>query len=149
MAFAELHLRATRMVAVDFLRRVQEKLPYESHTVLADNGVQFTLQPLQWFPGGHIFDRICRALGVKHRLTKPAHPCTNGQVERMNRTIKEATVQRYHYQTTDELNKQLQAFLLAYNHAKLPKTLRGLTLYGFVCAQWQMNPTIFTQAQPT
>ena len=61
---------------------------------------------------------------MDHRLTKPAHPYTNGPVERMNRTLKEATVKRYHYRTADELNGHLQAFLLAYNHAKRLKTLR-------------------------
>ena len=42
----------------------------------------------------------------------------------MNRTLKEATAKRYHYRTADELNGHLQAFLLAYNHAKRLKTLR-------------------------
>ena len=133
------------MVAAEFLRRVLDKLPYHVHTVLTDNGVQFTPQPHQFLPGGHRFDRICREYGVEHRLTKPVHPWTNGQVERMNRTIKEATVKRFHYQTTAELNEHLQAFLLAYNHAKRLKTLRGLTPHEFVCAQWQKNPTIFTR----
>nr|GLK21511.1 hypothetical protein GCM10017606_23380 [Microbacterium terregens] len=43
------------------------------------------------------FDMICDANGIEHRLTKPNYPWTNGQVERMNRTIKEATVKRFHY----------------------------------------------------
>lgn len=97
--------------------------------MLTDNGVPFTWQPHQWFPGGHCFARVCRALGVEQRLTKPAHPWTNGQVERFNRTLQEATVQRYHYQTTHQLSEHLPAFLLApnhYNHAKRLKTLRGL-----------------------
>jgi len=112
--------------------------------VLTDNGVQFTPQAHQFLPGGHSFDRIFREYSVEHQLTKPAHPWTNGQVERMNRTIKEATVQRFHYQNTDELSEHLlQAFLLAYNHAKRLKTLRGLTPHEFVCAQWQKTPTIF------
>ncbi|WP_374700420.1 MULTISPECIES: integrase core domain-containing protein [Cobetia] len=34
---------------------------------------------------------ICHRYGIEHRLTRPFHPWTNGQVERMNRTIKEAT----------------------------------------------------------
>lgn len=145
VAFAELHPRATRLLAAGFLRRVLDKLPYKVHKVLTDNGVQFTAQPHQLLPGGHSFDRVCAEYGVEHRLTKPAHPWTNGQVERMNRTLKEATVQRYHYQTTAELNEHLQAFLLAYNHAKRLKTLRGLTPHEFVCTQWQKNPVIFTQ----
>ena len=81
---------------------------------------------------------------MAHRLTKPAHPWTNGRVERMNRTVKEATVRRCHYQPTEELHEHLQAFLLAYNHAKRLKRLRGLTSYDLVCAQWRKNPTSFT-----
>jgi transposase-like protein len=145
VAFAELHPRAQRVVAAEFLRRVLDQLPYKVHTVLTDNGVQFTPQAHQWLPGGHSFDRICRQYGVEHRLTKPAHPWTNGPVERMNRTIKEATIQRFHYHTTQELNQPVQAFLLAYNHAKRLKALRGLTPHEFVCAQWQKNPAIFTR----
>ena len=45
----------------------------------------------------HMFDMRCQENDIEHRLTKIKHPWTNGQVERMNRTIKEATVQRYHY----------------------------------------------------
>jgi hypothetical protein len=54
-------------------------------------------------------------------------------------------VLRYHYQTTEQLNEHLQAFLLAYHHAKRLKTLRGLTPHEFVCAQHQKNPAIFTR----
>jgi hypothetical protein len=39
-----------------------------------------------------MFDMRCQENGIEHRLTKIKHPWTNGQVERMNRTIKEATV---------------------------------------------------------
>nr|WP_167852010.1 transposase family protein [Hymenobacter elongatus] len=45
--------------------------------------------------------------GVEHRLTKLAHPWTNGQVERINSTIKEATTQLFHCQTTQELSEHL------------------------------------------
>jgi transposase InsO family protein len=51
----------------------------------------------------HMFDMRCRKNGIEHRLTKIKHPWTNGQVERMNRTIKEATVKRYHYDRHEQL----------------------------------------------
>jgi len=144
VAFAELHPRATKMLAAEFLRRVLAALPYKVHTGLTDNGTPFGNLPHQLYAWRHLFDRVCDEHGLEHRFTKPAPPWTNGPVERMNRTLKEATVQRYHYQTTTELNEHLQTFLLAYHHAKRLKRLRGLTPHEFVCAQWQKNPTIFT-----
>ena len=72
-AFAELHPRAKRVVAAESLRRVLDRLPCRGHIVFTDNGVQFTPQPHQFLPGGHIA-RTGRAYGVVHRLTKPAHP---------------------------------------------------------------------------
>lgn len=96
----------------------------------------------------HMFDLRCRENGIEHRLTKPNHPGTNGQVERMNRTIKEATVKRYHYENRAQLEAYLAAFLDAYNFGKRLKTLKGLTPYEFVCAVWtketdrfNLNPT--------
>jgi hypothetical protein len=47
----------------------------------------------------------------------------------MNRTIKEATVQRYHYDRHDQLQAHLADFINAYNYARRLKTLKGLTPY--------------------
>ena len=41
-AFAELHEKATRHMAGDFLRHLIAAVPYRVHTVLTDNGTQFT-----------------------------------------------------------------------------------------------------------
>src|SRR5579863_3048333 len=81
----------------------------------------------------HMFDMRCRESGIEHRLTKIKHPWTNGQVERMNRTIKEATVKRYHYARHQQLETHLTDFINAYNYGKRLKTLRGLTPYEFIC----------------
>ena len=64
------------------------------------------------------------------------HIPDNGQVERMNRTIKDATVKRYFYETHDELRAHLRDFVNAYNFARRLKTLRGLTPYEFICKAW-------------
>src|SRR5580700_3022750 len=67
----------------------------------------------------------------------------NGQVERMNRTIKDATVKRYLYDTHDQLRAHLQNFVNAYNFARRLKTLRGLTPYEFICKAWTSEPQRF------
>ncbi len=51
----------------------------------------------------------------------------------MNRTIKEATVLRYHYDSHNQLQTHLSDFLAAYNFAKRLKTLGGLAVYEFIC----------------
>ncbi len=73
----------------------------------------------------HAFEHACAINDIDHRLTKPNHPWTNGQVERMNRTIKEATVRLYHYDSHDQLREHLETFINAYNFAKRLKTLRN------------------------
>ena len=61
----------------------------------------------------------------------------------MNRTIKEATVKRFYYETHDELRAHLANFVTAYNFAKRLKTLKGLTPYEYICKIWTKEPTRF------
>ena len=96
-AFVELHEKATRRIAANFLRTLSAAVPYRIHTVLTDNGTHFTeptgdgctpqdikqmLASKQPFLC-HAFEFACAELDIEHRLTKPRHPWTNGQVERM------------------------------------------------------------------
>lgn len=67
----------------------------------------------------------------------------NGQVERMNRTIKEATVKRYHYDSHAQLTAHLHDFIDAYNYGRRLKTLRGLTPYEYICKIWANEPERF------
>ena len=94
-AFVELHERVSRRTAADFLRALIQAIPYGVHTVLTDNGTHFTT------PGNicsaasdirhainkgklfraHAFEYACAPSEIDHRLTKPRHPWTNGQVD--------------------------------------------------------------------
>jgi len=123
-------------------------MPYAIHTVLTDNGIQFAELPrnrekptARW--RGLPFDRTCSVHGIEHRLTKPNHPWTNGQVERMNCTLKDDTVRRYHYESHDSLRAYLAAFVDAYNFARRLKTLKGLTPLEFVTQHWTDQPNRF------
>lgn len=123
-----------------------ESAPYLVHTVLTDNGIQFAEQPRirnTIYTRPMRFDMICEANGIEHRLTKPNHPWTNGQVERMNRTTKDATVKRFHYETHGQLRTHLADFLAAYNFARRLKTLGGLTPYEYICKIWTSEPDRF------
>lgn len=51
----------------------------------------------------------------------------------MNRTIKEATVERYHYNSHDQFRAYIGDFASAYNFARRLKRLRSLTPYELIC----------------
>ncbi len=154
-AFVELHERATRSIAGDFLRALIKAVPYRIHTVLTDNGTHFTS------PGNvrsaaaeirlamdnheqfcaHAFEYACAQNHIDHRLTKPRHPWTNGQVERMNRTLKNATVRRFHYETHDQLRSHLADFVGAYNFGRRLSSTLAIRRLGKArmqcrCAGW-------------
>jgi len=143
-AFVELHQKAGKMAATVFLRNLIAATPYRLHIVLTDNGIQFTNHDRHIYAFEHIFDRVCREHQIEHRLTKIRHPWTNGQVERMNRTIKDATVKRFHYDDHEQLRNHLANFIRAYNFGRRLKTLKGLTPYEFICKQWTIEPERFT-----
>ena len=133
-AVARLVDKANTQTARLFLESLVAAAPYRVEIVLTDNGIQFADLPKNRSGPtarlrGHPFDRVCAEHGIEHRLTKPNHPWTNGQVERMNRTIKDATVKRYHYESHDQLVRHLADFVAAYNIARRLRTLDGLTPY--------------------
>ena len=88
------------------MRHLHEAVPYNIHTILTDNGLHFTStsgggsavrkikkaianrEPF-W---AHSFELDSAQIDIDHRLTKLVHPWTKGQVEPVNRTIKDATV---------------------------------------------------------
>ncbi len=141
--YVELCNSATKPIAAEFLRNLIRILPYKIHTILTDNGIQFTNQKRHKYAFQHIFDRVCEENVIEHRLTKVSHPWTNGQVERMNKTLKDATVKKYYYQSHQQLKEHLYNFVMAYNYAKRLKTLKGLTPYEFICYQWTQSPELF------
>lgn len=141
--YAELADKADKMTVALFLERLIETLPYRIHTILTDNGAQFTNRSESASALVTPFDLACRRYGIEHRLTKVNHPWTNGQVERMNRTLKEATVKKYHYGSHDELRKHLALFLLAYNFGKRLKALKGQTPNERICSEFDQTPNSF------
>ena len=160
-AFVQLVTKANRVTASAFLVALIAAVPYKIHSAgeagcgaacpsqaLTDNGIQFTFPP-RYANGptatimSHMFDLRCGENGIEHRLTRIKHPWTNGQVERMNRTIKEATVKRYHYDSHAQLTAHLNDFINAYNYGRRLKTLKGLTPFEYICKIWTIEPDRF------
>ena len=96
--YLEIHPRRDAETAAGFLGRFLAHFPQRVHTILTDNGSEFTDRfavdmkdkPKDRPSGRHPFDCVCTEHGIDHRLTRPYRPQTNGLVERFNRRIVEA-----------------------------------------------------------
>jgi len=131
------------MIAVKFLRDLIAAVPYKINKILTDNGLQFTNHEHHQHAPTHIFEQICQENNIEHRKTQVKHPWTNGQVERMNRTLKEATVYSFTYSSHEELEAHLHAYLMAYNFARQLRALQGKTPWEFILESWKRNPEFF------
>jgi transposase InsO family protein len=110
------------------LERFIATFPHEIHTVLTDNGSEFTdrFGDARWRSrrsgtGRHPFDRVCASHGIEHRLTRPFHPQTTGLVERFNRRLAQAIHDKPGLATNEGKNKfhshaERDAFLHAFVH---------------------------------
>ena len=97
LAVALLIDKASRKTAWEFQETVLEAVSYKIHTILIDNSIHFCEQSRNRntpYSRPIRFNMICAANEIEHRQTKPNHPRTNGQVERMHHTLKDATVKR-------------------------------------------------------
>ena len=96
--YLEIHPKRDADTAAGFLKRFLSHFPHRVHTILTDNGSEFTdrfavdmkKKPHDRPSGRHPFDRVCANHKVEHRLTRPYRPQTNGLVERFNRRIVDA-----------------------------------------------------------
>jgi transposase InsO family protein len=139
--------RATRYVYVEilyersgaaasaFLERFVKHFPHPVHTVLTDNGGEWTDRfavdkkgkPKGQPSGEHPLDRLCARRGIRHRLTKPFRPQTNGMVERFNRRLGEHLDRIGHntaghhrrFKTAQERDAYVLDFVTNYNRTRL------------------------------
>ncbi|MDF1881621.1 transposase [Sulfurimonas sp. MAG313] len=143
--------------ALDFLKRCKEYFPFYLTHVLTDNGLEFTdkwARGKGFVSGNHKFDQECAQTqsqhsedAIDHRLTAPYTPQTNGMVERVNGTIKNATVKAQEYLNLQEMLQDLQKFLIYYNfnrrHGSLSKELKVRTPFDALQSWFQIKPEIF------
>ena len=148
-AYVELHENMEISTACRFLENLVADFPFKIHRLLTDNGAQFTYallaEHLKPKNKHHPFDIVCEKYGIVHKLTKFKHPWTNGQVEIFNKTIKNATVKQYHYETVKQLKQHLMAYLLVHNYQKKLKSLRFQTPHEFILLSYQKQPQLFRE----
>jgi len=132
--YLEVHPRRDAETAAGFLERFLADFSYPVHTILTDNGSEFTDRfavDMKGKPdgrpsGNHPFDTLCAKRRVVHRLTRPYHPQTNGMVERFNRRIGEAIgrqakrgIAHRHFTSHADRDAFLYRFVADYNRTRL------------------------------
>ena len=75
----------------------------------------------------HPLERMLKELDIKHRYTRPYRPQTNGKIERFWRTLNEDLLEGTTFESVEELQNELQQYLLYYNTTRPHQALNGKT----------------------
>ena len=134
--------RATRLLTVQvyaahkaasgvaFLAHCQRFYPFRVYRLLTDNGRECTLRGYRargTTTDVHAFTQACRRARIRHSLTKPRHPWTNGLAERVGSTFKAETVHRFHFDGVAQLLQATYAFERYFNEHRPYKAMGGQT----------------------
>ncbi len=130
--FLKLYSDKTMDSSAKFLQETIDNFPFKIHKILTDNGAEFTyklLKNCKKKEEEHKFNKVCIANNISHKTTQFRHPWTNGQVEIMNKQIKNNTTRKYFYDNFEQLSNHLNQYMIAYNFAKQLKSLKFKTPY--------------------
>jgi transposase InsO family protein len=136
----------------DFMEKCIAFFPFVITHVLTDNGLEFTNRLIKSKKGELCnkpskLDDICADNNIDHRLTKPNSPQTNGMVERVNGTIKNATILRNTYPDKNAMQEDLWEFLVNYmlfrRHGGVRKELGVKTPFNAIEKWFEIKPELF------
>ena len=95
--------------------------------LLTDNGRVFTGRLTRPHPAVVLFDRICQQQGIRHLLTKPAHPTTTGKIERFHRTLRVELLDNAGFTSLEAAQQGINAYVVHYNTERPHQALGGAT----------------------
>ncbi len=152
--YYEVYDSKTSENAEGFMNKCLSFFPFGITHVLTDNGLEFTNRLIKSKKGNLCqkpskLDALCKENNIDHRLTKPSTPKTNGMVERVNGTIKRATILKDHYNNKQEMITALNTFLIYYliyrRHGGIRKELNVKTPFNAIEKWHELKPEIFIE----
>jgi len=148
MLFLRVYPNKNKEAAADFLVQALGFYPFKIHTILTDNGGEFSNKGRQGFYGRKLqssvpFELICELAGIDYRKTKFKHPWTNGMAERMVRTVKENTTKLETYGAPEEAAISILQFQDNYNFRSRLKALEFKTPYQAAVEWFIKEPKLF------
>lgn len=147
LLFLRVYPKKDQYSAADFLVNALGFYPFKIHTILTDNGAEFTNLNRKSF--GRIgknlvpFELICELSGIDYRRTKFKHPWTNGMAERMVRTIKDHTTKLEKYESTEEAAVSILQFQDTHNFKSRLRVLEYRTPYQITMEWFLKEPRLF------
>lgn len=87
---------------------------FEFEAVMSDNGGEFKGVATREHP----FETVCDQLEIRHQLTKPYRPQTNGKIEAFWRILKREFFRPNHFESIEDVVLNLGNFLFEFNHLR-------------------------------
>lgn len=122
-----------------FVQSLIKAIPYRIISVRTPALAEFSALPAGRAGNGkskltyaaHAFRSICARHQIIHRLATEDHGWSTQQLERVNHTIRNATLHRYQGNAMKRLGDDLERFLKEYNFNCRLKSLKGLSPYEY------------------
>lgn len=114
-AFLMVFKRANGDASEEFLEYLLSAVPYSIESVMTDNALIFTMRRSAHPERECGFQRTLRVEGIRHLLTKPYTPRTNGKVERFFGTLERELLRVRRFRDARHRREEIERFGDYYN----------------------------------